>query len=202
MPDAGKDVSEGVARGLHLDALALEGRNGDVDVTRIGRHALDRPRFAPEFAADDARARAVVLSDLGNGAGGNVLVARVGHFELRGQVGPQLEAVHAAVLVALGHLLVQNAAAGGHPLHVACGHAALVAERVAVGDLTGQHIGDGLDAAMRVPGEAGQIIRGILVAKIVEQQERIELAGLAEAEGALQLDAGALDGGFGFVESL
>ena len=119
-----------------------------------------------------------------------------------GQVGPQLEAVHAAARVALGHLLVENAAAGGHPLHVAGGHAALVAERVAVRDLTGEDVGDGLDAAMRMPGKAGQVVGGILVAEVVEQQERIELLGLAEAEGALELDACALDGGFGLVESL
>ena len=110
--------------------------------------------------------------------------------------------MHAAVRVAFGHLLVENAAAGGHPLHVAGGHAALVAERVAVRDLAGEHIGDGLDAAVRMPGEAGQIVGRILVAKVVEQQERIEFGGLAEAEGALQLDAGALDGGFGLSRSL
>ena len=78
------------------------------------------------------------------------------------------------------------------------GHAALVAQAVAVRHLAGQHVGDGLDAAMRMPRKAGQVIRRILVAKIVQQQERIELRGLAEAEGALQLHAGAFDGGFGF----
>ena len=75
------------------------------------------------------RARgAVVLGHLGNGAGRDVLIARVGHFQRGGQVGPELKAVHAAVGVAFGHLLVENAAARGHPLHVAGGHAALVAE--------------------------------------------------------------------------
>jgi hypothetical protein len=86
-----------------------------------------------------------------------------------------LEAVHASALVALGHLLVQNAASGGHPLHVAGGHAARVAEAVAVLDLAGEHIGDGLDAAMRMPRKSGQVIGGIFVAKIVQEQERIEV---------------------------
>ena len=63
----------------------------------------------------------------------------------------------------------------------------LVAEAVAVLDGAGQHIGDGLDAAMRMPRKAGAIIVGTIVAEIVEQQERIELAGVAEAEGAVQL---------------
>jgi hypothetical protein len=49
-------------------------------------------------------------------------------------------------------------------------------------------------------GKPCQIVGGILVAKVVEQQERIEFVGFAEAEGALQLDAGAFDGGFGLVD--
>ena len=105
-------------------------------------------------------------------------------------------------LVAFGHLLVQNAAAGRHPLHVAGGHAALVAQAVAVRHLAGQHIRDGLDSPVRMPGKARQIIRRIVVAKIVQQQERIELRGLAKAEGALQFHARAFDGGFGFKNLL
>ena len=100
--------------------------------------------------------------------------------------------------VAFGHLLVQDAAARRHPLDVAGGHAALVAEAVAVRDFAGQDVGDGLDAAMRVPGKSGEVVRRIFVAEVVEQQERIEFLGFAETEGALQLDAGALDGGLGF----
>jgi hypothetical protein len=85
----------------------------------------------------------------------------------------------------LRHLLVQNAAAGRHPLHVAGGHAALVAQAVAVRHFAGKHIGDGLDAAVRMPGKSGHVIRRILIAEIVQQQERIELLGFAETEGAL-----------------
>jgi hypothetical protein len=50
-----------------------------------------------------------------------------------------------------------------------------------------------------MPWEASQIIGGILVAKVVEEQERVEFLGLAKAKGALQLNAGSLDGRFGFV---
>ena len=105
--------------------------------------------------------------------------------------------MHAALRVALRHLLVEDAAAGGHPLHVAGAERAAVAQAVAVLDRAGQHVGDGLDAAVRVPGEAGEVVLRALVAEIVEQQERIELGGVAEAEGAAQLDAGAFDGGLG-----
>src|SRR5580658_3446039 len=48
---------------------------------------------------------------------------------------------------------------------------------------------------MRMPGKTGAIVVRPVVAEIVEQQERIELAGIAEAEGAAKLYAGALDGG-------
>jgi hypothetical protein len=64
-------------------------------------------------------------------------------------------------------------------------------------DAAGQHIGDRLDAAMRMPGKAGAVVVRQVVAKIVQQEERIELARLAKAEGASQLDAGSFHGGFG-----
>ena len=99
--------------------------------------------------------------------------------------------------VALRHLLVDDAAARGHPLHVAGAEAAAVAEAVAVLDVAGEHVGDRLDAAVRMPRETRRGSRRVVVAEVVEQQERIELAGVAEAEGALQLDAGALERGVG-----
>ncbi len=90
--------------------------------------------------------------------------------------------MHAPCGIALGHLLVNDAAAGGHPLHVAGGDGAAVAHAVAVLDGAGQHVGDGLDAAMRMPGKAGEVILGNVVAEIVEEQEGIEVGGVAEAE--------------------
>ena len=78
---------------------------------------------------------------------------------------------------------------------------AAVAQAVAVLDGAGEHVGDGLDAAMRMPREPGEVVGGTLVAEIVEQQERIELAGVAEPEGAAQLDAGAFEGGGGLDDA-
>jgi hypothetical protein len=60
--------------------------------------------------------------------------------------------------VALGHFLVHDAASGGHPLHVTGAQGAGVAEAVAMFDGTGQHIGNGLDAAVRMPGKALEVI--------------------------------------------
>ena len=80
--------------------------------------------------------------------------------------------------------------------------AAAVAHAVAVLDRPGQHIGDGLDPAMGMPGEAGQVVVRDVVAEIVEQQEGIEVGGIAEPERAAQVHAGAFEGGLGLDESL
>ena len=79
--------------------------------------------------------------------------------------------------VALGHLLVDDAAAGGHPLHVARRDHAAVAEAVAVLDVAAQHVGDGLDPAVGMPGEALQVLLGLVGAEVVEQQERVVRSG-------------------------
>ena len=132
----------------------------------------------------------------------HVLIARRRHLQRRRQVGPELEAVHAALRVALRHLLMQDAAAGRHPLHVAGAERAAVAEAVAVVDRAGEHVGDGLDAAMRMPREAGEVVVRVVVAEIVEQQERIELAGVAEPKRAAQLHARAFHGRLGLDDAL
>src|ERR1019366_406408 len=85
-----------------------------------------------------------------------------------------------------------------HPLDVTRSHLSLVAKGVAVGHFAGENVGDGLDAAMGVPGEAGEVVRGVLIAEIIQQEERIELLGFAESEGALELYARSLDSGLGF----
>jgi hypothetical protein len=54
-------------------------------------------------------------------------------------------------------------------------------------DCTREDVGDGLNAAVRVPGKSLDVIGGIVVAEVVEEQEWIELRGLAEAEGAFEL---------------
>ena len=80
--------------------------------------------------------------------------------------------------------------------------APLVAHAVAVLHGSGQHIGDGFDAAMRMPRETRQVILRNVVAEIVEQQERIEVGGVAETERAAQVHARAFEGRLGFDEPL
>ena len=52
---------------------------------------------------------------------------------------------------------------------------------------------DRLDPTMRMPRETPQVVLGIFVTEVVQKQEGIEFLGVAEAEGALQLDSRALD---------
>src|SRR5262249_36878958 len=61
----------------------------------------------------------------------------------------------------------------------------------------GQHVSDGLDPSMRMPGESGQVVIRHVVAKIVQQEKRIVVARLAEAEGAAKMNAGAFERWFG-----
>ena len=173
-----------MASGLDRQGLAQARRDEDVEIARLGAMPSTGPRL-PQNSPQTTRTRVPSSSTTsGISLPGDVLVARRRHLQRRGQVRPQLEAVHAALRVTLRHLLVEDAAAGGHPLHVAGAQRAAVAEAVAVLDRAGQHVGDGLDAAVRMPREAGPVVLGPVVAEIVEQQERVELAGVAEAEGA------------------
>src|SRR6185295_844488 len=117
---------------VHRERLAPAGWNPHVHVAGIRSDAVDRTLLAPEAPAHDAHARTVVVGHVGDRARGHVLVARCGHLERRGQVRPELEPVHAAFGVALWHLLMEDAATGGHPLDVTRAEIARVAEAVAV----------------------------------------------------------------------
>ena len=103
--------------------------------------------------------------------------------------------MHASLRIALRHLLVQDAAAGRHPLHVARAKAAAIPEAVAVIDGARKDVGDRLDPAMRMPREAGEVVIRAVVAEIVEQEERVEFTGGAEPECAAQVHTCALERG-------
>ena len=87
--------------------------------------------------------------------------------------------------------------AGRHPLYVASGDGAAVPHAVAMLHGAGKDIRDGFDAAVGVPRKACQVIGGHVVAEVVEQQERIEIGGVAETERAAKVDAGAFHRGLG-----
>jgi hypothetical protein len=52
-----------------------------------------------------------------------------------------------------------------------------------------------------MPRETRQVRRGIVVPKIVEQEERIEIARFAEPEGSPQPDSCSLECRLGFYDS-
>src|SRR6185312_10142878 len=95
--------------------------------------------------------------------------------------------MHSARLIARGHLLVNDPAACGHPLHIAGRDGATIPHAVAVLHRAGQHVSHGLDSTMRMPWETSQVIRRDIIAKIVQQQKRIEITGIAETERSPQM---------------
>src|SRR5207248_5654576 len=95
---------------------------------------MTRPRYQDVLAHDF---RNIVRQD--------VLIARTRHLQRRRQVRPQLKAVHAALRIALRHFLMKDAAAGGHPLHVARAEAAAIAEAVAMLHGTREDVRDRFD---------------------------------------------------------
>src|SRR4029434_996546 len=88
-----------------------------------------------------------------------------------------------------------------HPLHVTRTESPLVPQAVAMGDRPLEHVGNGLDAAVGMPGKAREIILGSFVAEIVEQQEGVEFRGIAESEGTPELDSRSFHRGPGFDTS-
>src|SRR2546430_2049386 len=110
--------------------------------------------------------------------------------------------MHPARLVAPGHLLMDDSPPRCHPLDVTGGDSAVVAHAVAVFDSSGEHIGDGLNATVGVPREAGQVILRNVIAEVVEEEERIKVGRVAEAESASQMDARTFKGWFGLNEPL
>ena len=107
--------------------------------------------------------------------------------------------MHLANRITLRHFLVDDALACCHPLYVACADGAMIAQAVGVLDGAGQNVGDGLDATVRVPGKTGQIILWNVIAEIVQQQERVELGGVAEAERAAQMHARVFEVGLASI---
>src|SRR5207249_12124368 len=110
--------------------------------------------------------------------------------------------MHAPPWVPARHLLMEDPAARGHPLHVTRSESALVSEAVAVVDGPREDVRDRFDPPMGVPGEPREVILGVLVAKVVEQEEGIELLRVAEAERAAHPHPRAFDGGFSWQTSL
>ena len=86
--------------------------------------------------------------------------------------------------------------AGGHPLHATVFQQAFVAGAVAVEHAARDHVGDGLEAAVRVVREAGDVVVGPVAAEGVEHQERVQPALQVLRQHAGELDARTVGGGY------
>ena len=89
-----------------------------------------------------------------------------------------------------------------HGARNAGGDLAAIPQAVPVLDRSGQHVRDRLDPAVRVPGEPREVSLGIVVPEVVEEEERVEVLGVAEPERAAEMHARAFEGGFGLDEPL
>jgi hypothetical protein len=58
---------------------------------------------------------------------------------------------------------------------------------------SGEHIANGFDTPMWMPGESGLVIFGNVTPKVIEQQKRVELLGVSETEGAAKMHSRAFD---------
>jgi hypothetical protein len=89
---------------------------------------------------------------------------------------------------------MHDAAAGGHPLHAAGPEQAGIALVVAMAHAAREHVGHGLEAAMRMIGKAGDVVGALVGAELVEHQERVEIGQRLAADHAIELHAGAVAG--------
>ena len=116
---AREDVGERVTRPLDDERFAPARRNRNIEVARLGGDAVHGSLLAPEVATDHAHASAIVVDHFRDVPRRDVLISGRRHLEGRRKVRPELKPVHAPERVAARHLLVEDAAARGHPLHVA-----------------------------------------------------------------------------------
>ena len=198
---AGEHVGERVARGFDGQGFSFARRDGDIYIYWIGSDAVHWSFPAPERSANQADVGAVIVGDFGYVVCFHFLITRIGHFQRGGKIGPELEAMHASSVIAFRHFLMDDATACGHPLDIAGRNRATVTHAVAMFDGAGQDVGNGFDAAMRMPRETGEVILRNVVAKIVEQQKGIEFGSVVEAESSAQMDAGTVEGRFGLDQT-
>jgi len=165
------------------------GGQGNVEVFGVGADAGDRADGIADPAADDLDGGAGCHLNLGDFFWRDPSVAGRAHLFPGREIKPQLKAVHRPVCIALRHLLMDNAAARRHPLHVAAGDDAAVAQAVAVLDLAFQHIGDGLDAAVGMPGETLEVVGRGVGTKVVKKKEGVASLRVMKTEGPAQVHA-------------
>src|SRR5689334_17013722 len=110
--------------------------------------------------------------------------------------------MHAAGRVSLRHLLMDDAAAGGHPLDITGSNGTVVPHVVTMLDGACQNISYRHYCTMRMPRKAREVIFWHVIAEIVEKQKRIEIRCVDEPERSEQMNARTLAGRFRIDQSL
>jgi hypothetical protein len=154
------------------------GRHRDIEVFRLSDDIRHRPRSSMNLPANDLYLDALGESELGNLGALHVPVAGLHQLVGGREISPELKAVYATLVIPLRHLLVDDAAAGRHPLHIPRCNYSAVAQAVAMVHFSSYDICDGFNATMRMPGEALQIVGGVIAAKIIQEEEGVELGHL------------------------
>src|SRR5439155_17172539 len=165
-----------------------------VDELRRDGQTLHRPHEPPMvgLARYGANLRPSVRLRLGQAISLEVAILGTAHLLSCGQVEPELKPAD-PLGPDLRHLLVENAAARGHPLNVTGPDAAAVAERILVLDLPFPDDRDRLDPAVWVVGEARLVGGRVGRLEMVEEQEGIEVVEAAGADAPPEMDAGPFD---------
>jgi hypothetical protein len=98
------------------------------------------------------------------------------------QVHPELKPTHPA-MYGLWHFLVNNPRPGSHPLDIPGTYNPGIPHAIPVFNFSFKHIGNGLDTAVRMPGEPGKVIMGVITGtEIVKHKERVKTWGFAITE--------------------
>ena len=125
------------------------------------------------------------------------MVLRVVELGVARKVDPELDAVEQAALLdepLRRRLDVQEPRSGRHPLGVAVGDGAATAVGVLVVEGAVDDVGDGLEAAVRVPGGALGLARRVVhLAHLVHHDERVELGEVDAGERAAYREPLALE---------
>jgi len=171
--------SERVARPRHRQA-APGPAAPNVHVLRLGGDALHRSALAPEAAADDPRLRPIVVGQLGMSSR-HVLVSRCVILSEDGRLAhnwkPCIWPRSLPCASPGGRCRCRRSSTARRPRRWC-----LVAEAVAMIDVASEHVRDGLDARWGCHGKPPVVGRAV-APEIIEQEERVDFARVAEAEG-------------------
>ena len=156
----------------------------------MGQRVGQGPFVAGPAPGQEADFR-VPLPETGNLLRQDLPVFGIGEFLPGRKVDPELKAAHAPFGL-LGHLGVDDASGGLHPLGPSGDEISLVSHAVPVKHVAFEQIGEGHEAAVRMVGEARDVVIGPVAVEVVEHQEGIQGPKGRGSDGAVDGDAGPL----------